>query len=296
MKPEPQRRRRALRWIGLAVLGLVLALYIGLPVGMAVAVVFPYREPVGAPPTGFAPVSLTTDDGVALTGWYAPPANGAAVILIHGAGGSREGVRGHADMLARHGYGVLALDLRGHGASEGATNRFGWQGTRDVGAAVAYLRARPEVRAIGGLGSSLGGEALLGAAADYPEVRAIAADGATQRCPEELMALPSERPLYRNFTARVMYAAVQLFSGEAPPRPLLGSMVEADSTRYMLIAGGGDSQEVAFNELFADAVGERAELWVAPGVPHTGALARYPEEYERLVIGFFDAALLHPPA
>ena len=112
-----------------------------------------------------------------LAGWYKPPLNGAVIILIHGAGGSREGMRPYAAMLARHGYGVLALDLRGHGASTGRTNRFGWQGTQDVGAAVAFLQARDEVKAIGGLGSSLGGEVLLGAASKYPALKAIAADG-----------------------------------------------------------------------------------------------------------------------
>ena len=51
----------------------------------------------------------------------------------------------------------------------------------------------------------------------------IAADGATTRSLDELLALPSERPLVRNFTARVMYAAVQILSGETPPVPLLDS-------------------------------------------------------------------------
>jgi pimeloyl-ACP methyl ester carboxylesterase len=126
-------------------------------------------------------IALTTDDQVMLAGWYKPPINGAAIILIHGAGGSREGMRPYAEMLAHHGYGVLALDLRGHGASTGLTNRFGWQGTHDVGAAVAFLQARDEVKMIGGLGSSLGSEVLLGAASEYPAMQAIAADGATTR-------------------------------------------------------------------------------------------------------------------
>jgi dienelactone hydrolase len=281
-----------LRWIvGLAIAASV-GLYLVLPIGFGISVVFPYKESVGAPPDGFEVITLKTDDAVALAGWYAPPANGAAIILIHGAGGSREQLRPFADMLARHGYGVLALDLRGHGSSQGATNRFGWLGARDVGAAIHYLQARDEVKRIGGLGLSLGGETLLGAASDYPALAAIVADGATKRSLEELLALPSERPLYRNFTARVMYAAVQVFSGEAPPKPLLHSMVGAESTAFLLIAGGGDDMEVDFNELFAETVGERAILWIAPGAPHTGGFNLYPDEYEQRVTAFFDAVLL----
>jgi uncharacterized protein len=47
-----------------------------------------------------------------------PSRNRAAVIALHGIGSDRLGVERHARMLARHGYGVLALDLRGHGESE----------------------------------------------------------------------------------------------------------------------------------------------------------------------------------
>ncbi len=293
MKSKPSRRRRALRWIAFLIAAVIVVLYLALPIGVGVSVVLPYQETVGAPPAGFESVTLTTADQVELAGWYQPPLNGAAVILIHGAGGSREGLRPYAELLARHGYGVLALDLRGHGASAGRTNRFGWQGTRDVGAAVAFLQTRDEVKAIGGLGSSLGGEVLLGAASAYPGIQAIAADGATTRSLDELLALPSERPLVRNFTARVMYAAVQILSGETPPVPLLDSMIAAPSTSYLLIAGGGNQREVAFNEFFAAATPDRARLWIAPEAAHTGALGLYPEEYERRVIAFFDGVVLN---
>jgi pimeloyl-ACP methyl ester carboxylesterase len=287
--PSPAR---ALRWLIILAVVAAVGLYIVLPVGVGVVATFPAREAVGPPPDGFEEITLKTDDGVTLAGWYAPPANGAAIVLLHGAGGSREDVRPYAAMLARHGYGVLALDLRGHGQSGGRTNRLGWQGTADVGAAVKYLQARPDVEQIGGLGLSMGGEALLGAASTYPALKAIVADGATRRCVAEQLALPVEQPLYRNFTARVMFATVQVLSGDQPPKPLLDSMVEAQSARFLLIAGGANALEVAFNELFAITVGEQASLWVAPRAPHTGAFDLYGDRYERLVIAFLDETLL----
>ena len=292
MKHGWSRGSRVLRILAIAVVVLILGLYLVLPFAMAVFAVFPYKDAVGAPPAGFKAITLQTEDGVTLAGWHLPPANGAAILLIAGAGDAREAVRSHAEMLARHGYGVLALDLRGHGQSGGETNRFGWQSTQDVGAAVAYLDSRDDVQAIGGLGLSLGGEALLGAASAYPALQAIVADGATRRSIPELIALPSERSLVRNFTARVMFAGVALLSGDKAPKPLLDSMVEAGSTQYLLIAAGGEEMEGAFNQRFVEAVGPRAALWVAPEVSHIGAFARYPDEYEQRVIAFFDAALL----
>jgi uncharacterized protein len=284
-------RKRLLRWITSVIIIVLIGLYIVLPATFGVAAVLPGKAAVGPAPDGFETIALYTQDDVILSGWYAPPANGAAIILLHGAGGSRETVRRHAEMLTRHGYGVLAFDLRGHGLSTGNTNRLGWQSNPDVGAAINYLQTRPEVERIGGVGSSMGGEVLLGAAAQYPALRAIVADGATRRSTQELLALPSERPLVRNFTARVMYATVQILSGEQPPAPLLDSMMEAKDTSFLLIAGGANALEVEFNQLFASTVGERARLWIAPGAPHTGAFDRYGSEYEQRVIAFFDETL-----
>lgn len=292
MKTKPRLRfARVLRGAGIALGILILLLYIGLPVGMAAVALWPSRSAPGSPPAGFEAVTLTAGDGVQLNAWYRPPENGAAIILLHGAGGTRESMRPYAEMLARHGYGVLSLDLRGHGESQGKVNRLGWQGSLDVGAAVAFLQSRPEVQRIGGLGSSMGGEVLLGAASAYPELQAIAADGATRRCLEEYLALEQNRPLVHNFTARVMFAVVRLFSGSAPPLPLLESMQQAPTTQFLLVAAGNNDEEIAFNRLFAETLGSRADLWIAPQVGHTGAFARYPDEYERRITGFFDSAL-----
>lgn len=280
--------KRWLRWSALLLLALILLLYIGLPVALAVAAVLPASVELGLPPAGFDSLTLQAQDGTNLAAWYAPPHNSIAVILLHGAGGSRESVRPYAEMLQRGGFGVLAIDLRGHGASGGPTNRLGWQGTEDVGAALAFLESQPQVEHIAGLGLSMGGEALLGAASSYPALEAVVADGASRRSLEELLALPSERPLVRNFTARVMYATVRLLSRQQPPLPLLESMQQSGSTRFLLVAAGEDELEVEFNRLFAETLGERALLWVALGAPHTGAFGLYPDVYEQRLVDFLS--------
>ena len=70
-------------------------------------------------------MTVTTSDGLELTGSYVPSRNRAAVILFPGATRSAE-----ARMLIRHGYGVLLLNPRGQGTSEGDTVR--WAGDRDL--------------------------------------------------------------------------------------------------------------------------------------------------------------------
>jgi len=281
-------RARIARGVGLVALGLVLGVYIGVPVAMAIAATWPTRATVGPAPTGFRDQELTSADGLRLACWYSPPENGAAIILLHGAGGSRESVRAHAEMLAGEGFGVLAVDVRGHGKSAGATNRLGWEGTRDVEAAVEFLTRQPGVKHVGGVGSSMGGEILLGASAACPQIEAIVADGATRRCTSELTALDSERSLVRSFTARVMYAAVGAVTQESPPAPLLGEMIRSDGSEFLFVAAGDNDLEVAFNERFARSLEDRAELWVVPDVGHTGAISRYPDDYERRLCGYPD--------
>ena len=57
-------------------------------------------------------------------------------------------------MLARHGYGVLLFDRRGEGESEGDPNIFGWQGERDIHAAVAFLQTPAGRRPHGSVASA----------------------------------------------------------------------------------------------------------------------------------------------
>jgi hypothetical protein len=85
---------------------------------------------------------------------------------------------------------------------------------------------------------------------------------------------------------------VQILSSTPPPEPLLESMVAARETRYLLIAGGTETQEVAFNELFTETLNGRAELWIAPQASHTNAFSLYPQEYEQRLITFFETNLL----
>lgn len=234
-----------------------------------------------------------TDDGVPLVAWYAPSKNGAAIVLIHGATDSREGVRGHAEMLRDAGFGVLAPDLRGHGESGGRGNAFGWEGTRDVRAAVAYLEAQDGVRTIGGLGLSLGGEVLLGALKSTPSLAAVAADGATHRCTAEFLAVPGRDGILRSGVTRLMYAATGVFTGQEPPVPIVESIAGAPNARLILVAAGEEPDEAAYGTAFVEAAGPmRAELWNVPGAVHTGAFRLDPEGYRTRVMGFFHSALL----
>ena len=136
------RVRRALYVLA----GLLVAGFILFPISIAYVVthVAPASVPAANLGTAYEDVQFTTSDGFLLKGWYVPSKNRAAVISFPG----RSGTRLQARMLARHGYGVLLFDRRGEGESEGDWNVFGWQGERDLHAAVTFLQ-RPGRRRSG---------------------------------------------------------------------------------------------------------------------------------------------------
>ncbi len=105
-------------------------------------------------------------DGVSLAATYytpdgAPPQGGwPAVLMLHGLGGERSSMNAAAEAhLAPHGYAILTVDARGHGASGGQSSLVGPREVADYATALAWLRARPGVsdEKIGAFGVSLGG-------------------------------------------------------------------------------------------------------------------------------------------
>jgi dienelactone hydrolase len=235
-------------------------------------------------------VTLTTYDGHRLAAWYVPSRNGAAVIAFPG---RSQPVR-HARMLARHGYGVLLLDRRGEGASEGDYNAFGWNGEADLAAAVGYLRGRPDVDPdhIGGLGLSVGGELLLQTAAHTRGLRAVVSEGAGVRSLAEHLHTPGVGRVQRWISNwPVQTAALAVLSDGSPPDDLTDLVRRIAPRPVLLIQAQHGAGGEELNPVYRDAAGANAGLWRVAGAGHTGAIAADPAGYERRVIAFFDRSL-----
>jgi uncharacterized protein len=239
-------------------------------------------------------VAIETADGRRLSAWYVESTNRAAVLLSHGSGGSRERVAAHVRMLARHGYGVLALDNPGNGESEGHSNGLGDNAQPGVDAAVGWLSRRPDVDPdrIAGVGSSLGGEVLLEATARDPRLRAVVSDGATR--PQDGREVGDPSPA-EHVLGTLGLQAVRGISGMRPAPSLFGLMPDIAPRPVLLVAGGDVEEEVLTNRRYRAEGGPGVQLWTVPGAGHTAGLRERPAEYERRVIAFLDRALPAPP-
>jgi fermentation-respiration switch protein FrsA (DUF1100 family) len=287
-------RLRYLRRAGLGVATLVGALWVVVPLAVAIGATHRPRAAVARAELGrpYEQVTLRTPDGLELAAWYVPSRNGAAVISFP----TRKGKLPQARMLARHGYGVLLLDARGYDGSEGDPNVFGWGAAKDIDAAVAWLQRRPDVRdgRIGGIGFSVGGEMMLEAAASNTALRAVVSEGAGARSvredllrgPRDFFALPGQA---------VQTAALAVMSGTAPP-PSLEHLVSKIAPRpLLLIYAGRSGAGEELNVHYFRAAGEPKALWKIAQAGHVGGYQARPREYERRVIAFFDRALLRAP-
>ncbi len=222
--------------------------------------------------------------------YFIPGTNGAAVI-IPPAGWAGRGNRLHeADVLARHGYAVLTFESR-RCAGMGSLS-LGSKEIAEVSDALAYLTARPDVdpTRIGVLGFSSAGATAVMAAARYPALRAVVAEGGYGDFAEGTLALNTGGPLEVLYK-QALALSYRLLSGvelaKLSPQAVIGQIAPRP---VLLIYGSRETTLDAARAQLA-AAGPTASLWIVEGAGHGDYLAVAPQEYEARVIAFFDAAL-----
>ena len=135
-------------------------------------------------------IELKTKDNLTLAADFFPPRPSKqlapGIILVHHAGGQRRSLEPLAERLQRAGFGVVSLDMRGHG--ESASTNMNWEesadaqkelwtiSTRDIEAAAEYLRAQKTIHStnLSLLAHGNGGALAVRHAGRDENVRAVA--------------------------------------------------------------------------------------------------------------------------
>lgn len=215
----------------------------------------------------------------------------AAVLIVHGLGDTLESFTDHARTLQRRGHTVLLVDLRAHGGSEGRDSTLGALEKADVKAAARHLRARGLAGSgIVYMGFSVGTSAVMGAAPDEPDTRAVILEAPFDTARDTvahhgwlLYRIPTWVPLGRLALAVAGWRAgfdaddVDLVKAAARLRAPLFTIVDGADPRM---------PEAVVRRVYAAHPGP-AQLWVATGAPHVGAVLR--PDYWAQVTAFLEA-------
>jgi pimeloyl-ACP methyl ester carboxylesterase len=299
--PSPQRARRKRLFI-ILITGILLAVF-GLPflAGFITtyALVYAPCDNRTTTPGDFGYIrwedlTLRARAGGEFKAFYIPGDNGAAIIIPPTTRGGR-GTRLHvADLVARHGYGVLIFESR-RCAGMGPLS-LGYKEVNEVADALAYLQSRTDVdpNRIGVYGFSSAGATSVMAAARLPDLRAVVAEGGYGDFAEGAIGLDQAsgtfvEALYKE-SINISY---RLLTGIdiAKLSPL--DVIDQIAPRPILLIYGSEERSLDGAQQQLAAAGDNAELWIVPGAGHGDYLDVMPEEYEERVLTFFDRTLLN---
>jgi pimeloyl-ACP methyl ester carboxylesterase len=264
-----------------------------------------------SPEPGGEEIRFRSDDGLELAGAYYKSRTGSragVVVFCHEFLGDRWSFAPYADVLRDLGFDVFTFDFRNHGdsGSDPAYQPLQWVSdheARDLRAALAYLRTRPDrdPAGFGLFGISRGGGAALCVAAEDPSVWGVVTDGAFPTRGTVLAYIYRWAEIYVStmklwrFMPRWVFAFVG-WAGRVRTEWRLGRRypdIERATSRlaprpWLMIHGAKDAyigEDIA-RGLFAEA-GEPKQLWVVPGAKHNRCREVDPEEYRERVTAFF---------
>ena len=301
---------RRLTQSAVAILALVPLLAAGTGRLLGNGVVHPVRRPlapelIAEADRGFERVGATrgdfdvrAPDGVLLRGWKVRPRspNGDWVLLFHGVSDNRVGMLGYAEFLLRHGYSVLMMDARAHGASEGSMATYGWKERQDTRTIIEAFFSGETPHCLFALGESMGGAIALQSAAIGPRIEGVVAESSFSDLREasyDYAGLHLSSWLGKTLLRPLASAVVKAGEKEAGFKAEEVSPEKAVSARafpILLICGTRDHTLPCRHSkrIYAAARGPK-QLWIVPGAAHASSLGAAPAEFERRVVAFYSA-------
>ncbi|MGB7157212.1 MAG: alpha/beta hydrolase [Tepidisphaeraceae bacterium] len=317
--PAPEAATVARKhWLRAAFVGVARAAIlfaVGLPYVMAAVLTYRAKvAPIDDPQTQlgyeFQRVEFDATDGMPIVAWWIPahrPRRGMertpewgrrTVVVCHGLAANKSNQLILARAFPPEGFNVLIFDLRAHGESGGQLTTFGDRERNDVLGAVRYLKAQRngEAEKIFGVGASLGGAALIAAAADESAegqaIDAIAVYGTYDRLDGLTRSIANSYffPPLRQLLVHLGLPLASVQTGSNLQRFAPADLVSRLWPRPILIIHGRRDEIIDFKHgeaLYESAVQPKYNYWIKEGT-HNDIVNN--ETAARFVAEFFKTA------
>ena len=235
-------------------------------------------------------ISFNSLDGLKLSGWYIPPRGKTVIILIHSYYADRRQTLPVAEMLFKHGYGLLMYDQRANGESEGQVRSLGWRDIPDLRAAANWLTGRQKDLRIGAYGCSIGAAIALAGSVGLSSIQAVALDAPSplhwsENLPQFSLSDPLSLPVIALY-----YPLVMLRSGALPPTSTIQAIQDYGTRPILFISTGQGSESSRIKAYFELANGPK-QYWNIPDIGHCEGPVSHPQEYQQQLLDFFNFAL-----
>jgi fermentation-respiration switch protein FrsA (DUF1100 family) len=202
-----------------------------------------------------------------------------------------------AEMMYRHGYGILLTTVRAHDYSEGETITFGMNEVNDMDAWYQYLITRNDINhdKIGILGNSYGGMLAIQYASVNENIKAVVADCAfssLRDTVETSITYFTDLPAFP-FAPLIVFWTEQETGFKMEDIDTAKWITKISPRPVFLMQGGADVViSASSGQLLFDAAGEPKELWFEQSLGHVDFDSDMSFEYEKRVSAFFDKYLL----
>lgn len=241
-------------------------------------------------------IRFKTEDDILIKGWFLPcEGSKKTIILMHGWGMNRSDILKNTYFLQQQAN-LLYFDFRGLGESGGVINSIGYLETRDLAAAVNYLRAaHPEAaQSIGLYGLSLGAVVGIYGAAEDKTIKCVAAEAAYysfKRVVARWAWVKNHIPFFPVIPAVLYFMRRKLSANPEGHSPVYN--VHRLAGRPVFFIYGSKDKIVPLplaKRLYREAE-EPKELWVVEGASHDGSAVTAGAEYKERLGNFFKQYL-----
>lgn len=241
----------------------------------------------------FEDLILTTDDNIKLSAWFVPSDNKnsqSSIILLHGYPADKGDLLDWAAFLKEK-YNLLFLDFRYFGRSEGSHTSLGEEETKDVLAAIKFLKDNKKIDSIALMGFSFGGSVALLTLTQTSDVKAVVADSAFANLDLMGKVYYGNIPIWYQVLMGLSKFWAKLIYGIDTQKAAVDEVLKKVSTPILLMASSEDDVVSVENiERLKESLknNSKAQVVILDRGRH-GSLSG--ENYQKLILDFFNKYL-----